>query len=639
MHALTSRSRGRVCADTRCTSGTAACSGHKSFTPMTIGLIKNPDTRQRCSASITKFQTEFVEIQTEHYKEAVQLAKHWRNGLLWSTTKTMPKSYVIELLVLHAYESLDALAGSATFELIFKRFLEIVISATTTKLRLFWTKYYERKHIPDVMFVRDDVPLVLDPANPTNNVAESFEWHEFVYYAKQALQAGSAATCEAPQRDETAEPARSAPVPGVSTASVPASEGHAATPAVTIRPVDDDSRSAEELQRVGNTAFKSGQLADALALYERALAADPPLAQATTLNCNAAMTCLKLGEAARAVKFADACLRLDSRHAKGHLRRAQALYKLGRDLEAQCAATLAASFEKSFAKEVSALIGTFCSVPVFAPAGEDLAKFSSKSGVLIVLTEGSYRLTNNMLLSVDSHLVGLGACVIISEHEDVAITTASPKCLIDTVTIRSMGSCLSMTSGSVTVTRCRFSCSDKNLLMAVHATACRFTMRDCEIFDCTGCGLGVVEDAVGLVEDLVVSRCGGARTKGSGIELHSGGSGVFRRVSIRECYKGLMAWARPGVTVLEDCTVADVRSEGIFIHQLASSVAVTLRRCKISGSHTFGVSADSYATVILEQCEVSENMFWGVNIKGCSNVSLSDCIVHNNHKGGVHMEG
>eukprot|EP01116_Phalansterium_solitarium_P002588 TRINITY_DN1269_c0_g1_i1.p3 TRINITY_DN1269_c0_g1~~TRINITY_DN1269_c0_g1_i1.p3 ORF type:complete len:178 (+),score=32.62 TRINITY_DN1269_c0_g1_i1:643-1176(+) len=159
---------------------------------MTIGLIKNPDTRQRCSASITKFQTEFVEIQTEHYKEAVQLAKHWRNGLLWSTTKTMPKSYVIELLVLHAYESLDALAGSATFELIFKRFLGIVISATTTKLRLFWTKYYERKHIPDVMFVRDDAPLVLDPANPTNNVAESFEWHEFVYYASQALRSGSA---------------------------------------------------------------------------------------------------------------------------------------------------------------------------------------------------------------------------------------------------------------------------------------------------------------------------------------------------------------------------------------------------------------------------------------------------------------
>ncbi|MGZ4849975.1 MAG: hypothetical protein ACXV2C_01190 [Candidatus Bathyarchaeia archaeon] len=59
----------------------------------------------RLSCSMAKTQLLFFKAQPEIYQDCVRMAKHWRSTIKWADEATRPSSYLLELLMLQAFQS------------------------------------------------------------------------------------------------------------------------------------------------------------------------------------------------------------------------------------------------------------------------------------------------------------------------------------------------------------------------------------------------------------------------------------------------------------------------------------------------------------------------------------------------------
>ena len=147
--------------------------------------------RRLLSASSALATAAFLKEQPPLFHEAVRVIKYWaklKNNRAWDhRLRNKPKSYLLVLLTLKAYQDHMASAEAAgatraaALDDIIRLFLRET-SSLSASTEITWTNFYSREVIEKVTskpYFRaglhprgfEDHPLVLDPLNPTNNVA------------------------------------------------------------------------------------------------------------------------------------------------------------------------------------------------------------------------------------------------------------------------------------------------------------------------------------------------------------------------------------------------------------------------------------------------------------------------------------
>ncbi|XP_065890980.1 2'-5'-oligoadenylate synthase 2-like [Dysidea avara] len=146
----------------------------------TISRARLPTAMFSCSAS--RWQVQFVKGYPDQVMEYIRQVKAWRNRM-WDDrglTDGRPKSYLLELLVIKAYEnsiqsstqmsSFTAIVGATPFRPavtsanIKQELIRLVCDA---RIAIIWQKYYT---VEMVQRFGHHPPYIIDPANPSNNV-------------------------------------------------------------------------------------------------------------------------------------------------------------------------------------------------------------------------------------------------------------------------------------------------------------------------------------------------------------------------------------------------------------------------------------------------------------------------------------
>lgn len=100
--------------------------------------------------------------------------KHWFQKCKEKRGKPLPAQYSLELLTVYAWERAGENPNFNTAEG-FRTVLELVLKYK--KLCIYWTKYYNFENDIIAKYLRRQLskprPVILDPADPTGNVAGS----------------------------------------------------------------------------------------------------------------------------------------------------------------------------------------------------------------------------------------------------------------------------------------------------------------------------------------------------------------------------------------------------------------------------------------------------------------------------------
>jgi len=157
------------------------------------------------SASSSLCQCDFIRAQPQIYKDMVKVAKKWRGDYKakWEPYDTQPKSCFLELLMLRAFQTFtSSLIGTSKLSVwekqdaIFRHFLEL-IGDLSSHTFICWNASYEEAAVRQYMqgdagyaaiLPKGPHPVVMDPANPTRNVAvDTPDLKPFILYAKETL--------------------------------------------------------------------------------------------------------------------------------------------------------------------------------------------------------------------------------------------------------------------------------------------------------------------------------------------------------------------------------------------------------------------------------------------------------------------
>ncbi|ESN92466.1 hypothetical protein HELRODRAFT_181338 [Helobdella robusta] len=107
-------------------------------------------------------------------KDYIKVVKHWRNNINWSRSSYRPDSYLILLLVIRSAEICEK-KGPSLFEVL--AMLGSLLKEP--ELRVFWNWFYNPSEFMNMEF-HPPTPLILDPVNPSVNVAARLKyWGEF----------------------------------------------------------------------------------------------------------------------------------------------------------------------------------------------------------------------------------------------------------------------------------------------------------------------------------------------------------------------------------------------------------------------------------------------------------------------------
>ncbi|XP_038076300.1 2'-5'-oligoadenylate synthase 1-like [Patiria miniata] len=147
-------------------------SGHK----YSLGLLFKEMLQMRnydsgfYSASLVELQRDFVKNQPGYVKELIRLVKYWAYTCL---PQHLRKSYPLELITIHRW-------GNAWSPSHFQKVqgLRDVLETLTdlNRLRTYWVEHYDgtlAKRSIEKLGLQN--PIVLDPANPTNNACWAYQ--------------------------------------------------------------------------------------------------------------------------------------------------------------------------------------------------------------------------------------------------------------------------------------------------------------------------------------------------------------------------------------------------------------------------------------------------------------------------------
>ncbi|XP_059104977.1 2'-5'-oligoadenylate synthase 1A-like [Peromyscus eremicus] len=126
------------------------------------------------STCFTELQRNFLKHRPTKLKSLIRLVKHWYQLCKEKLGKPLPPQYALELLTVYAWE-----CGSGDTEFNTAQGFRTVLELVTKyrQLRIYWTEYYDfqDQDISNYLHrqLRRSRPVILDPADPTGNVAGS----------------------------------------------------------------------------------------------------------------------------------------------------------------------------------------------------------------------------------------------------------------------------------------------------------------------------------------------------------------------------------------------------------------------------------------------------------------------------------
>jgi tRNA nucleotidyltransferase (CCA-adding enzyme) len=187
--------------------------GAVDVVPMDFLDVSDIEQRDFMSASVSHLSKKFMAKQNLMFKDMVRVVKDWRDGIAWESSSCKPKSYLLELLLLHAFcqFKLCSKARGQTFPLatmppywwetrVLQYFFQMIAEIPPYRPQ---QQIYHQHHLPSLFVCFEpyydvsDVPLhqrtpifqktihhrhqnssqtiqataiVMDPVNPTNNV-------------------------------------------------------------------------------------------------------------------------------------------------------------------------------------------------------------------------------------------------------------------------------------------------------------------------------------------------------------------------------------------------------------------------------------------------------------------------------------
>lgn len=171
-----------------------------------LTLSKKED-RMRMAACVSHLQRDFIASKNQSYKDLVLIAKKWRDKKKdWPRKpNAFPCSYLMELLMWRAYQQSETAefvrpateAKEDKRDVVFRAFLQL-LSSLSEQTFICWNAQYEESVVSKLMHNAESkrdllpfgpAPIVMDPANPTANVADRVEdWQPLIKYAQQTLQ-------------------------------------------------------------------------------------------------------------------------------------------------------------------------------------------------------------------------------------------------------------------------------------------------------------------------------------------------------------------------------------------------------------------------------------------------------------------
>jgi len=142
-------------------------------------LSMGPEFRWQMSCSTVVMQRNFIGGQPPEYRELVRVAKYWKKLKKTAIPKeNLPSSYCVELLMLKAYQDRESDWTPVTT---FVHFLKLFQKSQFIS----WNVYYQSKSI--LLNAENKHIVVVDPTNPTNNVADIKSWDPIVEYSRKTL--------------------------------------------------------------------------------------------------------------------------------------------------------------------------------------------------------------------------------------------------------------------------------------------------------------------------------------------------------------------------------------------------------------------------------------------------------------------
>lgn len=155
-----------------------------------VSLIKACGHPGIFSPSFSELQRDFVKHQPTKLKSLLRLVKHWYQQYVKAkcSRTNLPPDYALELLTIYAWENSTELE---TFRMEEGLTTVMELLRDVRFLCIYWTKYYTLQNpvIEDCVRkqLKADRPIILDPADPTLNVAAGYRWDIVAQRACQCL--------------------------------------------------------------------------------------------------------------------------------------------------------------------------------------------------------------------------------------------------------------------------------------------------------------------------------------------------------------------------------------------------------------------------------------------------------------------
>ncbi|XP_006865561.1 PREDICTED: 2'-5'-oligoadenylate synthase-like protein [Chrysochloris asiatica] len=143
------------------------------------------------SSSFSELRRNFVKYQPAKLKNLLRLVKHWYRQYVKAKCPkaNLPHVYALELLTIYAWEVGTKESENFCLDQGLTTVMELLQAYEF--VCIYWTKYYTFQNPVIENFVQKQLkkqrPIILDPADPTCNVAEGYRWDIVAQRACQCL--------------------------------------------------------------------------------------------------------------------------------------------------------------------------------------------------------------------------------------------------------------------------------------------------------------------------------------------------------------------------------------------------------------------------------------------------------------------
>ncbi|XP_045647479.1 2'-5'-oligoadenylate synthase-like protein 2 isoform X1 [Ursus americanus] len=132
------------------------------------------------SPSFTELQRHFVKSRPVKLKNLLRLVKYWYLKHLKPKYQNaaLPPKYALELLTIYAWEIGTDKSDNFNLDEGFRAVMELLIEYED--ICIYWTKYYDFQNETVRIYIKQQLkecrPVILDPADPTNNLGSKKRW-------------------------------------------------------------------------------------------------------------------------------------------------------------------------------------------------------------------------------------------------------------------------------------------------------------------------------------------------------------------------------------------------------------------------------------------------------------------------------